>query len=225
MKYVIIGGIVAAVVAFCCIPALKGPVNRMKNEVNDKLNAEYVVDNYKAEYVNLYEKRAVVIESARKYNVEKKVAEKKLERAKAEAEVAKKKVKEVGTADLKKFQAAKNLYEVKLTEIDNYTKMIEVYDIALKKLEQTLALVDTNMAKAKHNVEVLQSKKTMVDTICAVNKSIENLNGVGDTDLAVNVEKLDDDMLRESVKLEALETAEKPVELDEAAAKAYIDSL
>jgi hypothetical protein len=65
----------------------------------------------------------------------------------------------------------------------------------------------------------------MVDTIRAVNKSIENLNGVGDTDLAVNVEKLDDDMLRESVKLEALETTEKPVELDEAAAKAYIDSL
>jgi hypothetical protein len=32
-------------------------------------------------------------------------------------------------------------------------------------------------------------------------------------------------MLRESVKLEALETTEKPVELDEAAAKAYIDSL
>lgn len=225
MKYVIIGGIVAAIAAICCIPALKGPVNRMKNDMNDKLNAEYVVDNYKAEYVNLYEKRAVVIESTRKYNVEKKVAEKKLERAKAEAEIAKKKVKEVGTADLKKFQAAKSLYEVKLTEIDNYTKMIEVYDNALKKLEQTLALVDTNMAKAKHNVEVLQSKKTMVDTIRAVNKSIENLNGVGDTDLAVNVEKLDDDMLRESVKLEALETTEKPVELDEAAAKAYIDSL
>ena len=225
MKYIIIGSIVVVAVAACCIPALKGPVNRIKNDVNDKLNAEFVVDNYKAEYVNLYDKRSVVTESIRKYNVEKKVAEKKIEKAKSELEVIKKTIKETGTSDMKKFQSIKNLYEVKLTEIDNYSKMIAVYDNALKKLDQTLSLIDTNMAKAKHNVEILQSKKTMVDTIRSVNESIENINGVGDTDLAVNVEKLDDDMLRESVKLEALESENKPVELDEASAKAWIDSL
>ena len=225
MKYIIIGGVVAVVVAVCCIPALKGPVNRIKNEANDRLNAEFVVDNYKAEYVNLYDKRSVVTESIRKYTVEKKVAEKKIEKAKTELEVIKKTIKETGTSDMKKFQSVKSLYEVKTTEIDNYSKMVTVYDNALKKLDRTLALIDTNMAKAKHNVEVLQSKKTMVDTIKSVNESIENINGVGDTDLAVNVEKLDDDMLRESVKLEAFETESKPVQLDEASAKAWIDSL
>lgn len=225
MKYIIIGGVVSVVVAVCCIPALKGPINRIKNEANDKLNAEFVVDNYKAEYVNLYDKRNVVTESIRKYTVEKKVAEKKIEKAKSELEVIKKNIKETGTSDMKKFQSIKSLYEVKTTEIDNYSKMVTVYDNALKKLDRTLALIDTNMAKAKHNVEVLQSKKTMVDTIKSVNESIENINGVGDTDLAVNVEKLDDDMLRESVKLEALETENKPVQFDEASAKAWIDSL
>jgi chromosome segregation ATPase len=225
MKYIIIGGVVAVAVAVCCIPALKGPINRIKNEANDKLNAEFVVDNYKAEYVNLYDKRNVVTESIRKYTVEKKVAEKKIEKAKSELEVIKKNIKETGTSDMKKFQSIKSLYEVKTTEIDNYSKMVTVYDNALKKLDRTLALIDTNMAKAKHNVEVLQSKKNMVDTIKSVNESIENINGVGDTDLAVNVEKLDDDMLRESVKLEALETENKPVQFDEASAKAWIDSL
>ena len=52
-------GIAAAVVAAAVItiPALKGPYNRFKNTANEKLNDEFVVDNYKAEYVNLHEKK------------------------------------------------------------------------------------------------------------------------------------------------------------------------
>ena len=45
MKTIIISIIAVAVVAIIAIPALKGPINRLRNEANDKLNAEYVVDN------------------------------------------------------------------------------------------------------------------------------------------------------------------------------------
>ena len=82
------------------------------------------------------------------------------------------------------------------------------------------------MAKAKLNVDTLSSKKTMLDTIKDVNRTIENMNGVGDTDLAINIEKLDDDTLRESIRLEALDATESSKKaMTEAEAKAYIDSL
>lgn len=217
-------GVVAA--AFIAVPALKGPVNRWRLEANEKLGAEYVVDNYKAEYVSLHEKRMKVNEAIQKFTVEKTVAEKKLAAAEKEAEAAKSKLIAVGASDLKKFAAAKDLYESLLVKAENFKTMSETYAKAVKQLEQSLALIDTNMAKAKLNVDTLSSKKTMLDTVKSVNKSIENLNGVGETDLAVNVEKLDDDMLRESVKLDALSDNGKPsTQMTEADANAYLDSL
>lgn len=44
----------AVAIAVAIVPALKGPYNRLKNTANEKLNDEFLVDNYKAEYVNLY---------------------------------------------------------------------------------------------------------------------------------------------------------------------------
>ena len=46
-------GIGAAIVAIvvAIVPAIKGPYNRIRNEVNESLNQEFVVDNYKAEYI------------------------------------------------------------------------------------------------------------------------------------------------------------------------------
>lgn len=223
---VLVGVGVAVAAAFIAVPALKGPVNRWRLEANEKLGAEYVVDNYKAEYVSLHEKRMKVNEAIQKFTVEKTVAEKKLAATEKEAEAAKSKLIAVGASDLKKFTAAKDLYESLLVKAENFKTMSATYAKAVKQLEQSLALIDTNMAKAKLNVDTLSSKKTMLDTVKSVNKSIENLNGVGETDLAVNVEKLDDDMLRESVKLDALSDNGKPsVQMTEADAKAYLDSL
>ena len=44
-----IGVAIAACAAVIAVPALKGPINRYRNEANERLNAEYVVDNDKAE--------------------------------------------------------------------------------------------------------------------------------------------------------------------------------
>lgn len=64
----------------------------------------------------------------------------------------------------------------------------------------------------------------LVDSIKAVNATVEDLNGVGDETLAINLEKLDDDMIREEVKLETLHTEVAP-DMDKTAAEAYIQSL
>ena len=223
MKTLIIASIVV-VAAVIAIPALKGPVNRLRNEANDKLNAEFVVDNYKAEYVAMHDKRAKLIESISKFNIEKKVAEKKREQATKEVEVFAKQLKTIGTSDMKKFTTLKGMYDVKKSEVDNYAIMITTYEQALVKLEKSKQLLDVNMTKAKHNVDVLTSKKTMLDTIKSVNNSIANVTGIGDKDLAINLEKLNDDTIRESVKLETFDADVSPV-MNETEAKAFIDSL
>jgi hypothetical protein len=224
MKTIIISTIAVAVVAIIAIPALKGPINRLRNEANDKLNAEYVVDNYKAEYVAMYDKRVQLLEAVSKFTIEKKVAEKKREQAMKEVAVLAKQLKDAGTADMKKFASLKSVYDVRKSEADNYATMITTYEQALVKLEKSKQLLDVNMAKAKHNVDVLSSKKTMLDTIKTVNKSIANVTGIGDTDLAINLEKLDDDTIRESVKLETFDADVSPT-MNEAEAKAFIDTL
>ena len=223
----VIGGIVTIIVAIAiAVPAIKGPINRYRLEANEKLNAEYVVDNYKAEYVKLHDKRIKVVESISKFDVEKRVALKKLEYATNEVAIAKSALMSTGTSDLKAFNRAKNIYEIAKTKVGNFQTLVTTYELAIAKLNKSLALIDENMSKAKLNVDTLSSKKILVDTIKTVNKSIETMNGVDNSDLAVNIEKLDDDMLRESVKLEALENAEKPTTtLTEADAKAYIENL
>lgn len=218
-------GVAVASAVVAIFPAIKGPYNRLRNEVNEKLAAEYVVDNYKAEYVTLHEKRGKVIEVLNKFTIEKKVAEKKLDIAKDKIEVAKKTLKETGTTDLKTFARAKDAYEALIVETNNFEIIVKKYGQVITKLKSSLACIDSNMAKAKRNVDILSSKKVLVDTIKTVNKSIENINGIGDSVLAVNVEKLDDDMLRESIKLEALNTGNSAEAVTQESAKAYLDAL
>ncbi len=217
-----------AIAAFIVVPALKGPYNRFKNEANEKLDAEFVVDNYKAEYVKLSQQRARVLESLNRFEVEKRVAQKKHAHAAAELSTAKSFLKSIGTSDMEAFNRAKSTYELARARAENFGTMAVTYEHAVKKLEKTLALVDSNMSKAKMNVDTLSSKKTMLDTMKVVNEAIENVSGVGDPSLATSVEKLDDDMLRESVKLEALGQQDPGTSAQvatEAEARAYLDSL
>ena len=225
MPYII--GIVAiAIATMFAVPALKGPINRYRLEANEKLNAEYVVDNYKIEYVKMNENRGKLVKAISDYNVEIKVVTKKIANASSKVDAAKSILKQVGTTNMQEFNRAKNAYELVKTELDNYIVMTNTYAIALKKLQKSLSIVDSNMAKAKLNIDTLAAKKTMLDTIKSVNKSIENITGIGDMDLAVNVEKLDDESLRESIKLEAFEAADKSMsDMSEAEAKAYLQNL
>ena len=86
-------------------------------------------------------------------------------------------------------------------------------------------MLNNNMSKVKANVATLESKKIMLDSIKEVNHVIEEVNCINGGTLALNVEKLDDNILRESIKLEVLADDNDPVVATEAEAKTYIDSL
>lgn len=220
-----VGSAIAAV-AFGIVPALKGPYNRFKNEANEKLNDEYVVDNYKAEYVKLNEKKVSVIKSREKFAVERAVVQKKLIAAEDKLRMAKSKLVSVGTSDLKAFNAAKNAYESFKLECENLLALENVYSNAVVKLDMSLAVIEDNMRKAKTNVDVLSSKKILVDSIKSVNETISNIQGTGDSGTSIAVEKLDETALRESIKLEALADVNAAgTAMSEAEAKAYLETV
>lgn len=217
-------GVAVVAIAVAVVPALKGPYNRVKNTANEKLSQEFVVDNYKAEYIKLHERKIDITANIQKFKVEQAVAEKKLAYAKDKMAVAKKNLVETGTADLVAFNRAKDAFESSKVEASNYVAMINAYSNALVKLENSLYLVETNMSKAKTNVATLESKKVLVDSIKSVNMTVESLKGVGDTQLGMSVEKLNDDVLRESIKLEALQETESP-KMNKDQAEAYLKTL
>lgn len=215
-------GIIAAlIVAF---PSLRGPINRVRNSTNEKLEAEFVVDNYKAKYIELNDKLIEIEKAIQKFECEKRVTEKKLSTSKQRFDIAKNNLLTTGTSDLNKFNQMKDVFETTRTEMTNLVSMINTYSNAITKLVQSRDVVLINMHKAKTNVTMLESKKMLVDSIKTVNSTVADLNCVGDMNLAMNIEKLDDDMIREEVKLEALHTDVIP-DMDKDAAEAYIQSL
>lgn len=161
-----------------------------------------------------------------KFSLEKRFNEKKIEQTAKLVAAAKAKLVKTGTSDLAAFNRIKDEYETNLAEYKNLVTLSGVYSNAIAKLETSYALIETNMRKAKANVDTLASKKLVVDSIKGVNKTIENLNGVGDSDLGLSLERLDDAALHESLKLEVLaeDSAQKSA-MSEAEAKAYLDSL
>ena len=211
--------------AVLCVPALRGPFNRFVNNANERLNSEYVVDNYKSEYVKMYGRKNQLVKNIQELTVQKKISEKKLENSRNNTETAKRKLISVGTSDMKAFSKARGTYETFKTETENLEIMVKTYEEALEKLEKSLSLVESNMYKAKLNIDTLTSKKVMLDSIKAVNSTLETINGTANTDLVINVEKLDDNLMRESIKLETIDNSTVVRVLTETEAKAYIENL
>lgn len=221
--FAVVGIAIAVVVLW---PAAKGPYNRLKNNANEALNDEFVVDNYKAEYVNLHDKKVQIKKSLEKLSIDRAVNAKKTAYAKDKLASAKTNLLAIGTADLAKFNLAKDAYESFKTELQNLETMANVYSNAISKLETSLKLVEANMQKAKMNVDALSSKKILVENMKAVNETVESLHGIGD-DPGMNaaLEKLDENALRESIKLEALSEDSMPKTTSKEAAEAYLNSL
>lgn len=216
---------VAAVVGICAaVPAIKGPFNRARNAANEALNDEFVVDNYRAEAMKLKDQRVGVVANIKKFIIEKRVTEAKLDNAKEKTAVAKANLLATGTDDLVKFNRAKDAYETCRTEVANLTTLVTAYDNAVKKLEDTRAVIDGNIQKLKVNIATLQSKKTMAESLKSVNATIENITGIGeDVSIGYTVEKLDDTILEESIKIAALD--ERSAVGDPEDAKRYLETI
>lgn len=223
---VAVAGLGIILVASVICPALKGPYNRLMNNVNEQLNDEYVVDNYKVEYISLDKKLKTIVEKLSDFTVKQKIAEKKLALANRELAAVKDQIKLVGTSDMGKFAVCKAVYDTAKTNVDNLKVMVSTYSNAVVKLERSKGLLDVTMTKTKHNIATLESKKMLVGTIKEVNTTIENLNGMGeDLGMARSIEKLDESEIRESIKLEVLFDKDVAPAMDKAAADTWLKTL
>lgn len=222
MKALIITGASVAVVlaAFAVVPALKGPVNRARITTQEKLEAEYVIDNYKAEYLSMRDKKEKLEKHVQDFKIERRVTDKKLEAVQKELEIAKRSLIQAGTGDLERFASLRSIYDAKKAEVDALEAHARMYDNAVKKLEKTHSLLVINMSKAKSSIDTMSSKKVLLDTVKSVNKSIAEVNGTGSHELTVNIEKLDDDLMREDIKLNAsgVDISEKTMTKEDAEA-------
>lgn len=224
-KLLIKVGIVAAVAvgAFYFLPSLRGPFNRAKNTVSTALDDEFCVDNYRAQFLELYNRKADILKARQNFAVRMRCAENKRRFSLKKAEAARERLVAVGTADLEKFSKARDFYEMTLAEAENYGKTIAVYSNALEKTEASLKVVEANIVSSKFRLANLESKRECVKALKSANEIVENLNGVGDIDLALSLERLDDAETEESVKLEALTAKDEPMTRDEA--ELYLKSI
>lgn len=230
-KTLIIIGIIAAVGAavWCAVPALRGPANRAINNANEYLESEYCVDNYKAAYVSLAGKKEKSMAALQKFRCERAVAEKKAHVAETKLANLKQRASDaLLDRNMPEVNRCKSLYDSVEIERKNYLALIKTYEDGIAKLEDVLKRIDDNMRRAKTNVDTLQAKKTLLDSMKSANKTLADLSGVGDVKLAINLEKLDDDLLRENV---AFETAAinnesdsgEQIPLDEKSARAWLE--
>jgi hypothetical protein len=223
---IVVGCIGVLATAYIICPALMGPVNRVKNTATEKLNEEYLVDNYKAEYVKLAEKRHDIKNMITDFTAKKVYNENKLKEATRAEKLAKEALVQTGTSDLHKFRRSKDVYESAKLNASNLRTLVKSYSDGLVKLQRTLEIVESNMSKAKMNVETLASKKTLVDTVKDINKTLENIKGTGDPAIGVVQEKLEEERIKQDIKLQVLnEDAGISSTMTKAEAEAYLKTI
>lgn len=226
---IILGAVVALGAAiWCAVPALRGPANRAINNANEYLESEYCVDNYKAAYVSLASKKEKSVAALQKFRCERAVAEKKAKLAETKLVNLKLKASDALLArNMSEVNRLKNLHDSAEIEHRNYLALMKTYEDGMAKLEAVIKRIDDNMRRAKANVDTLQAKKTLLDSMKSANKTLADLSGVGDVKLAINLEKLDDDLLRENVAFEAAAINDgedlDQVPLDEKSAREWLD--
>lgn len=222
-KVVIFGG--AIVLLLIVFPSLKGAFYHMRNTVNDDLNDRFVVDNYKQKYVELHDKKVDCAKSIRKFTVEQTLNGRKIESLEKQSALLKAEIIRIGTSDPEAFRRTREQYEIVNAQIANHRNIQATYSNALVKLNHTMKVLKANLDRSKLNIASLESKKECVDTLKSVNSIVEDVNGIGESDLGVSVEKLKDDEIRETVRMETLLEPELDSNMSTDDIEKYINSL
>lgn len=229
MKYLIAPMLVVSALLICVVvcnvdvSCVRGPVNRIQNEVGDRLEYEYCVDNYRADIRRLEQNRAECVSAIRKIEVEMRVAERKRCLSDSRVAILKRNLLTVGTSDMDEFKRLKSAYDAATAQSTAYATAVSSMSNSLVRLQQSLDAINGNCASAKSKLASLSSKKEAADILKSVNDLVESVNFVGDIGVAKSVEVVDDRLLNESVRLESLSQGRK--DLTEAEATQFLDSI
>ena len=179
--------------------------NKVK-QIDSKIAQENVVDNYKAEYAKLIDKKKdiqnmiikfrtrIKIESD-KYNVEEKMLteyKKVLTRYQLEN-------------DSVHFKATLIQYNSQKLKLETIARIKEGVTNGIKNLEKAIAKIDVAISEMRSNIDTVEYKKLLVDSYKEINSMLESIKGVDENpESTFSIEKLNEDFIREGVKLDVL---------------------
>lgn len=222
-KVIIVSGVV--VLLLIVFPSLKGAFYHLRNTVNDDLNDRFVVDNYKQKYVELHDRKVECEKSIRKFTVELTLNTRKVESLENQSKHLKAELIRIGASDPEAFKRTREQYEIVNRQVANHRNICSTYSNAITKLNQTMKVLKSNLDRSKLNIASLESKKECVDTLKSVNSIVEDVNGIGESDVGVSVEKLKDDEIRETVRMETMLEPEQDSGMSTDDIEKYINSL
>lgn len=206
--FIILLGIL--LIAFVAVmPKTTASIKNKITNIDQKISAEQVVENYQADYVRLTNKKQDIKKALNDFNVQIRVFEKKLENETELKNQLFKKLNEFcDSNDSKSFNICKTNYETQIQRIKALEDTIAGYKTAVEKLSNTLNTIDMNLVKAKMAVDTISSRKTMADNFSQLNTILKNLNGCGE-DISLELEQLDEKLITESAQLEVFQVEDE----------------
>lgn len=197
---------IAAVAVAKFMPNTAKTVKNKVTTIDSMIGDANLIENYKAEYVNLTKKKEDIEKAIQDFTIQIGVAKKKLELEKSikskffdQLDYYSKK------NNVKSFNLAKTAFESQEAKCKMLETSIVNYENGKAKLEAGLSVVNMSLTKYKSNIDILEGRKTIVDNFKEVNRILQNLSGTGENDMAIQLEKVDDSFMVETTKMEVLE--------------------
>ena len=222
IKLIAAVSVVTIAAVFVVFPPLRGPVRGARQTVNDKLNAEFVIENLEHDRSELRKKSCEIARQIEKINASVRLNTAKAARVSAEADAAKKRLIEAGTSDMRRFGMLKTVYETKKREADSLAKAAADAKKLQLSLESLKCETDKKYAETSAMCATAAHRKAFAD-LAESSMSLANSASGGDVDLTVALDKLNERAETAEIRIEAAGMSD-PV-ASPAEAQAYLDSL
>ena len=203
--------ILTTIFVFILPKTSKSIANKIKN-VDEKIAQENVVDNYKAEYEKLVGKKKDIEKMMIDFKAQIEVHTQKIATEKKILAEFKKLLTRYQTENNPiYFKSTLLQYNSQKMKIETLTKIKNGCRTGLKNLEKALAKIDVSINEMKANLDTVAYKKLLTDAYKDINKMLESIKGIGTDGCTVDVEKLNEEFIKEGVKMDVLTESETPV--------------
>lgn len=188
--------------------------NKIKN-VDEKISQENVVDNYKAEYDKLVAKKKDIEKMSIDFKSQIEVYTQKIKTENKILVEFKKLLERYQTENNPVyFKSTLLQYNSQKMKIETLKKIKSGCQTGLKNLEKALAKIDLSINEMRANLDTVAYKKLLTDAYKDINSMLESIKGIGTDGCSIDVEKLNEEFIREGVKMDILSQTDAPVVSD-----------
>ena len=185
-------------------------VNKIRS-ADEKISQTHIVDNYKAEYAKLIDKKKDIEKMTVNFRTQIEVYNKKI----AIESTILKEFKKL----LERYQIENNSVYFKTTLLQYNSQNMKIQTLkkiksgcqtGLKNLEKALDKLDVSINEMKVNLDTVAYKKLLTDAYKDINSMLESIKGISTDGCTIDVEKLNEEFIREGVKMDVLSRTDTP---------------